>query len=80
MASATKETKTIVETVGINLKLSNEEASFLKNLLGKVGGTSTNSPRKYSDSIAEALDSVNVSNPEYRVDYGQGAVYYKDFS
>jgi hypothetical protein len=57
MAIATKK----VETVGVTLELTKEEAVFLAGLLNRTDGNSLSSPEKYSESIFNALHLVGVN-------------------
>jgi hypothetical protein len=59
MASARRKSIVIQKRIsGLQLDLSDGEADFLQAILSLVGGNPTDSPRKYQESISNALRKV----------------------
>lgn len=63
----------------IILNLSEKEAAFLADVLGNVGGSPENSPRKYQKPISDALRRVGFDSKIYDPKHVTGTVIYKDF-
>jgi hypothetical protein len=61
------------ETYKVKLTLTKAEAETLHIILGLVGGNPVNSPRKYADSIQEALDKIGVTN-SVSMEYGSNGL------
>lgn len=58
----------VKEPEKIVLEMTLDEASFLKNLLGCIGG-SPNGPRKHVNSIYDAMESVIPGNHEHKITF-----------
>lgn len=54
-----------VEIARITLDLNLKEAEFLRFLLDRVAGDPVKSPRKFSNSINQALREAGVDHPAY---------------
>lgn len=89
MASAIKkvtaeERITYVDVERVELILSVEEARFVRDLMGMVGGNQINSRRRHADSIIDALNSAGIYSSitdEYMNHEdveGQSSIYFKD--
>jgi len=68
----------------IELNLNDNEANFLRTIIGLVGGSPENSPRRHEAPIRKALDFVGAKSlledvPEEDQDsIVEGAIYFKD--
>jgi len=65
-----------------SLILNEAETEFLAVLLHRVGGSPTNSARKYSDSIIKALRAAGSPYPhdtELNRDYAEGAIIFSEY-
>ncbi|MGW2919506.1 hypothetical protein ACWDBF_16785 [Streptomyces angustmyceticus] len=84
MAEATKNTRTVVETV-FTLKLSTEEAETLTAVLVKVSGSLVDSPRKHTDSILKGLRKAGArdweadGHPYWLADKAQRGIYFNNY-
>jgi hypothetical protein len=85
MAKATKLTRTVTRTVteevsdGVTLKLSDDEARVLAVIIAKIAGDPKASPRRYVDTVGDALHSAGFSGlmqPENRL---TGSLFFKDY-
>lgn len=83
-----KEVVTIIDEPAYGLELSREEAVFLVELLGMVGGSQTHSRRRYADGITNALRDLGVCETRFTddnypddIDFDRGgaSIYFKDF-
>jgi len=65
------------------LELSEGEADFILGITASIGGSSTNSPRKYSDALRDALmDATGISafdTDAYALKV-RGAINFADYS
>lgn len=61
MAFATALKKTVSD--GVNLTLSQDEAETLRLILGHVGGSTHDTPRKHTDAVMEALKAAGIRTP-----------------
>jgi hypothetical protein len=77
MATVTSVVKT--QTV-VTLELSGEEALTLGLILGKVGGSPTQSRRKYVDSVYNALHKAGFApaHDDKEQQYTSGTINFKD--
>lgn len=73
MASAVNNTRTVT-TVEMVLTLSTEEASFLRDVFHRIGGSPGTSPRKYAISIDDALRHAGVERTNADI---SGSIYFK---
>jgi hypothetical protein len=87
MATASKAVRSYTKMVPqkyqfeeVTLKLSDKEASFLKFLLGYVGGSPKDSPRKFATNISNALVDAGVSSHMFDREMLRGApmLLFKD--
>lgn len=60
------------------LKLTLEEATTLRLILGAVGGSPTVSRRKHADRIAYALDSAGFTDGRFTRNGGSGGLAFGD--
>jgi phytoene/squalene synthetase len=79
MATATK--KEIAKTE-VTLVLNGDEAQFLADIMGRIGGDSQHSRRRHADAIARALGIVNFhssgGNDVEPSCSTSGVIYFKD--
>jgi hypothetical protein len=95
MASASQNKRTervervIVEEVEVNdgyvLMLTNDEAHFLRDILGRIGGHPSKSRRRFADTIADALDRADAPHTNYyelanQTESTRRSIYFKDGS
>lgn len=68
------------DTRDVRLDLSYDEASFLRNVCRKIGGSSAFSPRRHSDDIGRALDfaGIRVSDADRFTHLARGGLSYED--
>lgn len=67
MRTITKMVPTETSVPVYTLTLNKREAEFLHFLLGTVGGSPTNSPRKFCLSTREALRSCGIHSDDYKL-------------
>jgi hypothetical protein len=87
MADATRtereiETVTVTKEPVIRLELTEAEARTLHAIYAKVGGSPTDSPRKYMDGIGGALRSVlgdYADHAEYPLLRGPSRLFFSDY-
>lgn len=57
---ATAQARTEMVVTGVTLTLNHDEAKFLRDLMGFVGGAAATTRRKHADNIADALSNAGV--------------------
>jgi hypothetical protein len=68
----------------VQLTLDTEEARFLRDLMGMVGGSQTNSRRRHADAIIDALSNAGIHSSitdecmNHEDVQGQASIYFKD--
>ena len=70
----------IKQTVlNVTLKLSEDEARVLKQIMGHIGGSPINSPRKFADSINVALVDAGVIGADHSLERENKGIYFMDY-
>lgn len=75
MAKATQipEVVKVVEPEKVILELSRDEAQFLANVLGAVGGDPDKSPRRHQRGVSGALEDLGI----YSQRTASGSIYFR---
>lgn len=83
MATSSKTTKVItpavpaVEETIINLALSQDEATFLKDILSHVGGSVYTTRRRYAADISGALYDAGISTTDQKDIFSDSGIHFR---
>ncbi len=80
MATATRKYETVTKQVptGVTLELTKTEAIVLLYILFQVGGHNERSPRKFVDTILQALENAGIELANFPLSFSKNGIYFEE--